>query len=114
VSPFESNNAADCQYVAMRRKGRKSSVTSMQNNSREPHLRSVVIRQRLRPVAVHQIPRPQRQERVQDGPGPSQKQFLLIKNHNSTCFLSLMVLTTIYIDVKKQTRVEYPILFIRS
>jgi hypothetical protein len=35
VSPFESNNAADCQYyVAMRRKGRKSSVTSMQNNSR--------------------------------------------------------------------------------
>ncbi|XP_046655866.1 ras GTPase-activating protein raskol-like isoform X4 [Daphnia pulicaria] len=35
VSPVESNNvAADCQYVAMRRKGRKSSVTSMQNNSR--------------------------------------------------------------------------------
>lgn len=32
VSPVESNNAADSQYVAMRRKGRKSSVTSMQNS----------------------------------------------------------------------------------
>jgi hypothetical protein len=32
VSPAEGNNAADSQYVAMRRKGRKSSVTSMQNS----------------------------------------------------------------------------------
>ena len=32
VSPVESNNAAESQYVAMRRKGRKSSVTSTQNS----------------------------------------------------------------------------------
>ena len=32
VSPVESNNAADSQYVALRRKGRKSSVSSTQNS----------------------------------------------------------------------------------